>query len=58
MRRFHSLRSAIDEQLTVLRKLIIENKKKFWSDIAMAMGKTGVGCEKAAKNAKIQIIMY
>ncbi len=42
----------------MLRKLIVENKKKFWSDIGMAMGKTGVGCEKAAKNAKFQITMY
>lgn len=32
-----------------------EHKKRFWADIGERMGKSGAGCEKAAKDAKIPI---
>jgi hypothetical protein len=36
-----------------LKKLIHERKKKFWAEIGDTLGKTGAGCEKAAKAAKL-----
>jgi len=36
-----------------LKRLIKEQKKKFWADIGARMGKSGTGCEKAAKRENI-----
>jgi hypothetical protein len=44
--------------MVALKQLIVENKKKFWADIGASLGKSAVGCEMAAKNAKLQISMY
>jgi hypothetical protein len=40
-------------QMVQLQKLIVEHKKRFWAEIGEAMGKFGLGCEKAAKEAKL-----
>jgi hypothetical protein len=45
-------------QMEKMKQLIFEHRKKFWADIAAEMGKTGAGCERAAKEAKITIAMY
>jgi hypothetical protein len=42
----------------MVTKRIGETKKRFWEEIGAEMGKTGMGCEKAAKEAKVQISMY
>jgi hypothetical protein len=36
-----------------LKKLIGEHKKQFWAEIGAVMEKSGLGCEKAAKEAKL-----
>jgi hypothetical protein len=38
-----------------LKRLIGEHKKKFWADIGAVMGKSGLGCEKAAKEAQLTV---
>lgn len=43
---------------SLLTRQIGENKKRFWEEVGATMGKSGRGCEKAAKDAKIQIAMY
>jgi hypothetical protein len=40
-------------QIDILKGLIKEQKKKFWADIGARMGKSGAGCEKAAKRENV-----
>ncbi len=46
---------TINLQIKTLKGLIEEQKKKFWSEIGGRMGKTGVGCERAAKRENISV---
>jgi len=39
----------------LINKQMAEHKKRFWADVGERMGKSGAGCEKAAKEAKIQM---
>lgn len=38
-----------------MKRVIVENKKRFWADIGAAMGKTAAGCQRAAKEAKLPL---
>lgn len=40
-------------QMEQLKKLVAKQKKKFWAEIGAAMSRSGLGCEKAAKKAKL-----
>jgi hypothetical protein len=41
-----------------MKKLIWDYRKKFWDDIGAQMGKTGVGCQRAAKEVRLTIALY
>jgi hypothetical protein len=48
----------MEEMKTLIKKSISDHRKKFWADIGAQMGKSGAGCERAAKDAKLVIAMY
>ena len=53
-----NINNQMEDLKGLITKRIGETKKRFWEEIGADMGKTGMGCEKAAKEAKIQISMY
>jgi len=44
-----------DMQILILKGIIEEEKKNFWGYVAARMGKTAKGCERSAKEEKIQV---
>jgi len=42
-------------QILILKGIIEEEKKNFWGYVAARMGKTAKGCERSAKEEKIQV---
>jgi len=38
-----------------MKTVIVEQKKKFWANVGVIMGKSGPGCQRAAKEAKLSI---
>jgi len=40
-----------------MKTVIVEQKKKFWAEVGATMGKSGAGCQRAAKEAKLAIEM-
>jgi len=46
---------STDIQIVILKGIIEEEKKNFWAHVAARMGKTARGCERSAKEEKIQV---